>query len=113
MKKITLMIIAVLSYSVMSAQIFPGFLNDFEDGTTQGWSNGGSSPNPPTNIPDGGPGGAGDAFLEERDLGGGGWSTAYASTKISEDPDFELCSKDDLNKHLRKFFVCIRKKGRF
>lgn len=28
----------------------------------------------------------GDPFLEERDLGGGGWSTAYASTKISRDP---------------------------
>jgi uncharacterized surface protein with fasciclin (FAS1) repeats/C-terminal processing protease CtpA/Prc len=29
----------------------------------------------------------GDAFLEERDLYGGGWSTAYASTRISTDPD--------------------------
>lgn len=28
----------------------------------------------------------GDPFLEERDLGGGGWSTAYASTRISDDP---------------------------
>ncbi|MFZ1398728.1 MAG: hypothetical protein WAS33_17610, partial [Candidatus Promineifilaceae bacterium] len=31
----------------------------------------------------------GDPFLEERDLGGGGWSTAYASTIISDDPDLE------------------------
>ncbi|MCA9969481.1 MAG: PDZ domain-containing protein, partial [Anaerolineales bacterium] len=31
----------------------------------------------------------GDPFLEERDLGGGGWSTAYASTRISDDPDLE------------------------
>ncbi|MAU00281.1 MAG: peptidase S41 [Anaerolineaceae bacterium] len=31
----------------------------------------------------------GDPFLEERDLGGGGWSTAYASTIVSEDPDLE------------------------
>ncbi len=31
----------------------------------------------------------GDPFLEERDLGGGGWSTAYASTIISEDPELE------------------------
>ncbi len=29
----------------------------------------------------------GDPFLEERDLYGGGWSTAYASTRVSEDPD--------------------------
>lgn len=27
----------------------------------------------------------GDPFLEKRDLGGGGWSTAYASTRTSED----------------------------
>ncbi len=59
------MLIAVLAYTVSTAQIFPGFFNDFQDGTTQGWSNGGSSPNPPTNVADGGPGGAGDAYLEE------------------------------------------------
>lgn len=27
----------------------------------------------------------GDPFLEERDLAGGGWSTAYASTRVSDD----------------------------
>ncbi|MEZ4642288.1 MAG: S41 family peptidase, partial [Chloroflexota bacterium] len=31
----------------------------------------------------------GDPFLEERDLGGGGWSTAYASTVTSDDPEKE------------------------
>ncbi|MBE2201438.1 MAG: hypothetical protein IAE79_22695 [Anaerolinea sp.] len=31
----------------------------------------------------------GDPFLEERDLGGGGWSTAYASTVASIDPETE------------------------
>jgi hypothetical protein len=29
----------------------------------------------------------GDPFLEERDQQGGGWSTAYASTRISTDPE--------------------------
>ncbi|MDZ4671706.1 MAG: S41 family peptidase [Phototrophicales bacterium] len=29
----------------------------------------------------------GDPFLEERDLGGGGWSTAYATTRVSTNPD--------------------------
>jgi C-terminal processing protease CtpA/Prc len=29
----------------------------------------------------------GDPFLEERDLSGGGWSTAYATTRVSTDPD--------------------------
>ena len=31
----------------------------------------------------------GDPFLEERDLYGGGWSTAYASTRISDDIETE------------------------
>jgi len=31
----------------------------------------------------------GDPFLEERDLFGGGWSTAYVSTRISPDPNEE------------------------
>ena len=31
----------------------------------------------------------GDPFLEERDLYGGGWSTAYASTLVSDDADTE------------------------
>lgn len=31
----------------------------------------------------------GDSFLEERDLSGGGWSTAYASTRLSENADTE------------------------
>lgn len=31
----------------------------------------------------------GDPYLEERDLYGGGWSGAYASTRISEDPALE------------------------
>lgn len=32
----------------------------------------------------------GDPFLEERDLSGGGWSSAYASTRVSEDPEQRL-----------------------
>lgn len=31
----------------------------------------------------------GDPFLEERDLSGGGWSAAYASTRVSNDPELE------------------------
>jgi C-terminal processing protease CtpA/Prc len=32
----------------------------------------------------------GDPFLEERDLQGGGWSGAYASTEVSTDPNMRL-----------------------
>jgi C-terminal processing protease CtpA/Prc len=31
----------------------------------------------------------GDPYLERRDLGGGGWSTAYASTRVDDVGDFE------------------------
>lgn len=56
----------------LSAQIEPFFQNNFEDGTTQGWANGTQSPNPPTNIPSGGPGGVDDNFLEKVSAGGTG-----------------------------------------
>ncbi|GAB5399890.1 MAG: hypothetical protein Aureis2KO_14750 [Aureisphaera sp.] len=72
MKKAIPLLLAVFTYCVTFGQISPDTFNDFEDGTTQGWSNGGSSPNPPSNVPDGGPTGAGDGFLEEISSGGAG-----------------------------------------
>ena len=44
-------------------------LDNFEDGTTLGWSEGAGSSNPPTHVTDGGPAGAGDGFL--RNVSGG------------------------------------------
>ncbi|MBT3200876.1 MAG: PEP-CTERM sorting domain-containing protein [Phycisphaerales bacterium] len=41
----------------------PGQADDFQDGTTQNWTTGFSNPTPPVNVADGGPQGAGDAFL--------------------------------------------------
>ena len=53
----------VFSYSAQA--ISSGQLDNFQDGTTQNWTNGGSPGAPPVvNIPDGGPGGAGDRFIE-------------------------------------------------
>jgi len=52
-----------------------GQIDDFEDGTTMGWLTaalGSPNPAPPTNIGTGGPGGAGDAYLELTALGGNG-----------------------------------------
>jgi ribosomal protein L11 len=72
MKKI-IILAAILCLSLnLNAQITGNFTNDFEDGTTMGWSNGAQSPNPPTNIPSGGPNGVDDNFLEEISAGGGG-----------------------------------------
>jgi len=49
-----------------------GQIDNFQDGTTMGWAEGPASPNPPTNVPAGGPRGAGDAYLQNVSGGGGG-----------------------------------------
>ena len=67
MKKTLFMLVAALVYCTTYSQITPGLSNDFEDGTTQGWSNGGSSPNPPTNETEGD-----NSYLQEISSGGAG-----------------------------------------
>ena len=47
-----------------SAAITAGQVDDFQDGTTQGWISGSSNPNPPTNLADSGPAGLGDHVLQ-------------------------------------------------
>ena len=54
------------------AAITLGQVDTFQDGTTQGWSEGVNSPNPPTNIATGGPAGAGDRNLQNISSGGFG-----------------------------------------
>jgi hypothetical protein len=50
-----------------------GQVDDFENGTTQGWLVGmPAAPAPPVNVADGGPAGAGDAYLRVRGVGGTG-----------------------------------------
>jgi hypothetical protein len=60
----------VLATAGAAAAVEPGQVDDFEDGTVMGWSEGFISPNPPINVPTGGPGGANDAYLENASDGG-------------------------------------------
>jgi hypothetical protein len=73
----------------------PAQLNDFETGTTQGWTNGGGASDP-SNVTTGGPGGANDNFLRITARGGSGagsrltsfnraaqWSGNYVSAGIT------------------------------
>ncbi len=53
-----------------------GPFDDFEGGTVSGWMEGPASPNPPTNVPDGGPDGPGDNYLENHSSGGIGPGSA-------------------------------------
>jgi hypothetical protein len=49
-----------------------GQIDDFQDGTTQGWGSGALNPNPPINVPDVGPAGIGDHSLQITSIGGFG-----------------------------------------
>jgi hypothetical protein len=52
------------------AQVVLGRVDDFQDGTTLDWTNGGF--HPPINVSNGGPNGAGDHFLQVMAQGGTG-----------------------------------------
>jgi hypothetical protein len=56
------------------AAIVFGQLDDFENGTTMGWAEGGSTPNEPAAELSGGPQGAGDAYLRNLSEGFGAGS---------------------------------------
>ena len=100
-KKMLELIFITLLVTIMfgidtSAQITNNQTDNFEDGTVQGWSEGGISPNPPANIADGGPGGTGDNYLQNVSSGGGGagsklvmfntiqWKGDYTSTGVTD-----------------------------
>jgi hypothetical protein len=62
-------------------------VDDFEDGTTQGWfvpSFMDPHPVPPANVPTGGPSGAGDAFLRLTALGGTGAGSRLSVLNVSQ-----------------------------
>ena len=68
----TLFALAVLipAFAIQTADaVTLGQIDDFEDGSTHLWSEGGPSPNPPTNVASGGPGGVGDNYLADTSTG--------------------------------------------
>ena len=95
MKQTLLSCLGILFCSAAIA-VDSGQVDDFEDGTTKLWSEGGASPNPPTNISTGGPAGAGDNYLENISTGAGfggsrmnmfniaQWSGDYIAAGVSE-----------------------------
>jgi len=72
-QKLLFLFFSILISTSVCAQTV-GQVDDFEDGTVQGWIIGpfASPPNPPTNETTGGPAGAGDNFLKYSSLGGSG-----------------------------------------
>lgn len=62
-----------LSPPALGAQVAAGQADAFEGATSQGWSVGDPEhPAPPTVVPTGGPGGAGDGYLRLQSFGGSG-----------------------------------------
>jgi hypothetical protein len=62
--------VVLLAPAAGPAQITPGQIDTFTDGTTMNWLDGAFSPNPPVVITGGGPGGPTDNYLQ--DSAGGG-----------------------------------------
>jgi len=62
----------ILALSCSAQAIVVGQLDDFQDGTTQNWTNGGIQGVPPIVNLDGGPAGSGDRFIQVTSIGGQG-----------------------------------------
>lgn len=92
-KSLSFIVILFSSLTVL-AQLTAGQIDDFEDGTIQGWFEGAFSPNPPINITTDGPSGVNDNYLQDDSAGGTGsgskmvirnmtqWSGNYTSEGI-------------------------------
>jgi hypothetical protein len=71
--RLTLFVLTIGFIGAAHAQaVGYGQLDNFQDGTTFGWSEGAVSPNPPTNVANGGPLGSGDRYLQNVSAGGFG-----------------------------------------
>lgn len=71
-KKLLFLCFTLLISHSLLAQIVAGQVDDFQDGTTQGWRHQIVNPNDPFNVPNEGPNGAGDNIVRNSNSGGGG-----------------------------------------
>ncbi|RYG24615.1 PEP-CTERM sorting domain-containing protein [bacterium] len=79
----------LLAMTASASAVTLGQIDDFEDGTTQNWvanllGLGGGHPAPPANVPDGGPLGAGDAYLGLTSFGGIGAGGRMVTLNITQ-----------------------------
>ena len=99
---ITLLVTIILGIDA-SAQITNNQTDNFEDGTVQGWSEGSTrtSPNPPENIADGGPGGTGDNYLQNVSSGGeGAGSKLVMFNTVQWKGDYISAGVTDISMHM-------------
>ncbi|MGZ5001792.1 MAG: hypothetical protein ACXWBM_01225 [Chthoniobacterales bacterium] len=81
-----------------------GQVDTFQDGTTMGWGQGPSSTTTPTNIPSGGPAGAGDNYLETVSIGGGSASSRMIVFNENQwTGDYVSAGMDRITAHMANF----------
>ena len=78
------LVLALTALTASTAWALPVGIDDFEDGTTQGWHVGGASPAPPVNVSTGGPAGVDDAYLQLQALGGNGPGSRLSVLNLSQ-----------------------------
>jgi hypothetical protein len=84
--------------------IVAGQVDDFEDGTTQGWAEGVFSPNPPTNVPNGGPAGIGDSYLQNISSGAvGAGSRQVTFNRVQWTGDYVAAGVSDIQAQMANF----------
>jgi hypothetical protein len=108
---LAVMFFGVVAFGGSARAIVVGQIDNFEDGTTQSWANGGAPGVPPVeNIATGGPAGVDDNFMQVTAVGGSGagrfltvfnrdqWLGNYISLGITAiELDLRNLSKVDLN----------------
>lgn len=74
--------------AALAAQVTAGQVDDFEDGTTEGWGvgagMGGAHPAPPANVASGGPAGADDNYLRLTAVGGAGQGSRLSAINFAQ-----------------------------
>ncbi len=80
MKRLVGALAATCAALSASAQIVSGQIDDFQDGTIMGWTGGTG----PTNVPDGGPMGAGDRFMRLTSAGASGPGSRLGAFNASQ-----------------------------
>lgn len=92
------MTLAAIGLAVWAIAISLGQQDDFQDGTTQGWGGGAN----PINVPDGGPNGQGDRFLQITSRGGFGSGSRLATFNLSQwTGDYQAAGVNGIRVHMR------------
>lgn len=76
--------LGALALAAPASAVTQGQIDDFQDATTQGWLSGVQNPNPPVNVADVGPAGAGDHSLQLTSTGGFGAGSALVGFNMTQ-----------------------------